>query len=72
MEYILKNPLNLYIHHTKCETRLRSTLKKLYWSLPYIHNLTLPYRVSVTTIANDICMPWYFVVMVFFLYLNTT
>jgi len=29
---------------------MRSTLKIL----------TLPYRVSVTTMANDICRPWYY------------
>jgi len=23
------------------------------------HHLTLPYRVSVTVMANDICRPWY-------------
>jgi len=32
------------------ETRMRSTLKIL----------TLTYRVSVTTMANDICRPWYY------------
>jgi len=23
------------------------------------HHLTLPYRVSMATMANDICRPWY-------------
>jgi len=36
------------------ETRLRSTLKKLFGRY---HHLTLSYRVSVTTMDNDICMP---------------
>jgi len=38
------------------ETRRTSTLKKCFGRY---HNLTLPYRVSVTTMANDICRPWY-------------
>jgi len=38
------------------ETRLTSTLKKFFGC--YYH-LTLSYRVSVTTMANDICRPWY-------------
>jgi len=33
-----------------------STLKKFFGR---DHHLTLPYRVSVTTMANDICRPWY-------------
>jgi len=36
------------------ETRLRSTLTKFFGRY---HHLTLPYRVSVTTMANDICWP---------------
>jgi len=36
------------------ETRLRSTLKK-YFGRNY--HLTLPYRVPVTNMVNDICMP---------------
>jgi len=36
------------------ETRLISTLKKFF---SRYHHLTLPYRVSVTTMANDICRP---------------
>jgi len=36
------------------ETRLRSTLKMF---LGRCHHLTLPYRVSVTTMVNDICKP---------------
>jgi len=36
------------------ETRLISTLEKLFGRY---HHLTLPYRVSVTTMANDICRP---------------
>jgi len=35
------------------ETRLRSTIQKYFGRY---HNLTLPYRVSVT-MANDICRP---------------
>jgi len=38
------------------ETRLRSILKKLFGRY---HHLTLPYRVSVTTMANDIFRTWY-------------
>jgi len=38
------------------ETRLRSTLKQF---VGRYHHLTLPYRVSVTTMANDIFRPWY-------------
>jgi len=38
------------------ETRMRSILKKCFGRY---HHLTLPYRVSVTTMANDICRPWY-------------
>jgi len=38
------------------ETRPISTLKKLFSR--YYH-LTLPYHVSVTTMANDICRPCY-------------
>jgi len=38
------------------ETRLRSSLKKCFGR--YQH-LTLSYRVSVTTMANDICKPCY-------------
>jgi len=38
------------------ETRLRSILKKFFGRY---HHLTLPFRVSVTTMANDICRPWY-------------
>jgi len=34
------------------ETRLRSTLKKCFGRY---HHLALPYRVSVTTMTNDIC-----------------
>jgi len=37
-------------------TRLRSTIKKCFSSY---HHLTLPCRVSVTTMANAICRPWY-------------
>jgi len=36
------------------ENRLRSTLKKFFGRY---HQLTLPYRVSVTIITNDICRP---------------
>jgi len=36
------------------ETRLRTTLKKYFGRY---HHLILPYRVSVTTMANDICGP---------------
>jgi len=43
------------------ETRLRSTLKKCFY-----HRLTLPYRVSVTTMANDICRPWFCVTSTFY------
>jgi len=35
---------------------LRSTLKKFFGRY---HHLTLSYRVSVTTKANNICRPWY-------------
>jgi len=38
------------------EARLRSILKKYFG---HYHHLTLPYRVSVTTMANDICRTWY-------------
>jgi len=38
------------------ETRLISTLKR---GFGRYHHLTLPYRVSVTTMANDIYRPWY-------------
>jgi len=38
------------------ETRLRSTLKKC---LGLYHHLTLPYRVSMTTMANDNSRPRY-------------
>jgi len=36
------------------ETRLRSILKKFFGRY---HHLTFPYRLSVTTMANDICRP---------------
>jgi len=36
------------------ETRLISTLKKFFGRY---HHLTLSYRISVTTMANDICRP---------------
>jgi len=36
------------------KTRLRSILKKVYFRH---HHLTLPYRIPVITIANDICRP---------------
>jgi len=36
------------------ETILRATLKKVFGRY---HHLTFPYRVSVTTMANDICRP---------------
>jgi len=36
------------------ETRLRSIFEKFFGRY---HHLTLPYRVSVTTMANDICRP---------------
>jgi len=36
---------------------LRSTLKK-FFGVTII--LTIPYRVSVTTMTNDICRPWYY------------
>jgi len=38
------------------ETRLKSTLKKFFGRY---HHLTLLYRLSVTTMANYICRPWY-------------
>jgi len=38
------------------KTRLRSILKTFFGRY---HHLTLPYRVSVTNIANNICRPWY-------------
>jgi len=38
------------------ETRLRSTLTKFFGR--YYH-FALPYRVSVTTMAKDICNPWH-------------
>jgi len=38
------------------ETRLRSILKTIFGRY---HHLTLPYRVSVTAMANGICKPWY-------------
>jgi len=42
------------LSHGFIETTLTSTLKKLFGR--YQH-LTLPYRVSVTTMANDTCRP---------------
>jgi len=44
---------NEYIVTFSC---LRSALKQFFGRY---HHLTLPYRVLVTTMANDICMPWY-------------
>jgi len=38
------------------ETTFRSTLKKFFGRY---HHLTLPYLVPVTTMANNICRPWY-------------
>jgi len=51
----------LHLHRTggtpfAIETRLRSILKKFFGRY---HHSTLPYRVSVTTMANAICRPWY-------------
>jgi len=44
------------LNHGFIETRLRSTRKKFFGRY---HHLTLPYHASVTTMANDICRPWY-------------
>jgi len=38
------------------KNKLRSTLKMFFGRY---HHLTLPNRISVTTMANDICRPWY-------------
>jgi len=47
---------NNHIKHinSNVSDKYNITLKKLFGRY---HNLTLPYRVSVTTMANDICRP---------------
>jgi len=45
--------IHIYIHlDVKCIININFVVGRY-------HHLTLPYRVSVTTMANDIFKPWY-------------
>jgi len=58
-DFLQRSVLLTRKHHGFIETRLRSTLNYYFFFGGRYYHLTLPYRFSVTTMANDICRPWY-------------